>query len=249
MYISNKMANFEIDMAKIIYCYLSSAFILAYKKDGLYTCLSIDYSVIAVDALTQIINDFLITGDLEKSVKREIDMPTSAICSTRLEKINEDAFFDLRHDDNNSVSLSHSQGKAPTYAAINYILFDFDLNKIIVPDYSIYLQEQPNFSLKVHDSIEVGTLFDAYKYIVEYCGSYLPKFYKKFTEENKVIAYNKVQIKTVDHALFSTKFIYRDFAHKSQLHEAIYYECCSQYDECNCTSEQLKDHKKNYYPF
>lgn len=150
-------------------------------------------------------------------------------------------FFDARHDVTVSRDPMYLLEDTITYKPYNYILFDLDNQKIIVPNYFDY---EDGFHLT-----EISELSSAYEAYEHAAGIITHNRIMQFAFAKKLILVKPTdEHHQINHSLIRTTYIFREYVKGSQQLNIDYCYCCGTF-ECKCTTEQIEEYTSSELPF
>lgn len=175
----------------------------------------------------------------EFNIFDEITKPQNPVYKS-FSNLTQKQFFEARHEIKIDRDPMYLIEDVTSYSPYNYILFDLDDQKIIVPDYYDY---QEGFPLE--EIAELHTAYEAY----EHAGMSPKNKIMKFAIANNLILVRPTyEDQRINGSLIRTSYIFRKNS-KNSPEEAIYYCFCCGTFECKCTPEQIEKYTSDELPF
>lgn len=171
----------------------------------------------------------------------EVVNPQDAVLKS-FQNLSPNQFFDARHDVIVTRDPMYLLEDTITYKPYNYILFNLDNQKIIVPDYYDY---EDGFHLT--EIGELSSTYEAYKHASGVLSNHNRlmqfAFAKKLILIKPTDEYHKI-----NDSLVRTTYVFRENVKGSQPISISYCFCCETF-ECKCTPEQIEEYTSSELPF
>lgn len=142
-------------------------------------------------------------------------------------------FIDARHRKHVTRDPLYRFDDLITYEAYDYVLFDLDQDKIIVPDYYDY--ENETF---LHAWKELNSNYEAYKHVADNLNQNTPVIYA--LDKNLILVKPTNQHLKINDWLVKSTFVFRENTPNSKVMELDYCYCCGTF-ECKCSEEVIKE--------
>lgn len=206
--------------------------LLAIKDQDKIDAVKVD-SVLATEIIARALGKYLDDGEF--NIADEVRNPAGAIYKSYT-GLDEREFFEVRHDKRITRDPLHRFDPVISYNALEYILFDNDANKIIIPDFYDYDNDFP-----LYTTSELDSFYSAYTH-----AGTLNRQYKPLDMAYKnqwVLVEPQIKHHHLELSLISSTFQFREFKPKSEIMSLDYCYCCGTF-ECKCTDEQLLEFTK-----
>lgn len=142
-------------------------------------------------------------------------------------------FIDARHRKSVTRDPLYRFDDIITYEAYDYVLFDLDQDKIIVPD---YYDHEPEMLL--HACEELNSNYEAYKHVAGNLNHNKPM--KHALDKNLIVVKPTNQHLRINDCLIRSTFVFREYTPNSKVMELNYCYCCGTF-ECKCSEEEIKE--------
>lgn len=210
--------------------------LISVKQQGKYNVVETD-NIHATEMLSRAIGNYLDGNTF--SIADEVTKPSTLRFKT-YQGLTDAEFLEARHDTRITRDPLYRFDPVVNYSAKDYILFDLDADKIIVPDFYDY---DPDFML--YDKAELNSYYEAYKHAAGIIT--LNKPMQLALEKNWIMVQPQVEHHQEDHVLVRSTFHFREYKAKSEIIKVDYCYCCGTF-ECKCSEEELNTFK-NELPF
>lgn len=207
--------------------------LIAVKENGSHDAVKVD-SVLATELIARAMNSYLDKGVF--NIKEVMLNPESGAYRKYCD-LNDADFLDIRHEQHTYRDPLNYFDPVISYNCHNYILFDFDANKILVPDFSDHDNEH-----QLYATNELSTFYSAYKYASSY--NTLHKSQVFAIEKGWFVAKSVMEHKFLNNCLISANIKFREYKPKSEIISLDWCFCCGTFD-CKCTDEQLEEFSKD----
>lgn len=207
--------------------------LLAVKENGIHDAVKVD-SVLATEMIGRAINKFLDDGIF--NIADMVRNPAATVYKSYI-GLNDSKFFNVRHKQSITRDPLHRFDPVITYNADDYILFDLDENKIVIPDFYDHDDDIPLYA-----TTELESYYLAYTYAASTNTQHKPL---KMAYQNKWILVDpQIKHNYIDGSLIRSTFMFREYKPKSEIFSLDYCYCCGTF-ECKCTEKQLNQYCKD----
>lgn len=210
--------------------------IISVKLQGKYNVAETDH-IEATEMLSRAIGNYLDGNQF--SIADEVIKPSSRHFKT-YQGLTEAEFLEARHDTRVTRDPLHRFDPVITYSAKDYILFDLDADKIIVPNFN---EHDPDFML--FETAELNSYYEAYRLAAGMIDMNMPMLL--VFDKNWIMVQPQVEHHLEDNVLLRSTYLFREYKPKSENIRVDYCYCCGTF-ECKCTEEELTIYK-NELPF
>ena len=210
--------------------------LISVKQQGVYNVAEVD-STHATEMLSRAIGNYLDGNKF--SIADEVIKPSTLRFKT-YQGLTDAEFLEARHDTRITRDPLYRFDPVVNHSPKDYILFDLDQDKIIIPDFYDY---DPDFML--YDKAELNSYYEAYKHAAGIIT--LNKPMQLSLEKNWIMVQPQVEQHYEDKVLARSTFHFREYKAKSEIIKVDYCYCCGTF-ACKCTEEELNTFK-NELPF
>ncbi|EOZ8645368.1 hypothetical protein ACQWTT_001119 [Acinetobacter baumannii] len=175
----------------------------------------------------------------EFNILDEITKPQNPVLKS-FSNLSQKQFFEARHEIKIDRDPMYLIKDITSYSPYNYILFDLDNQKIIVPDYYEYQEGFPLVEIAEHHSA-----YEAY----EHAGmSSKNKIMKFAIAHNLILVRPTYEDQRINGYPVRASYVFRKNS-KNSPEEIIHYCFCCETFECACTPEQIEKFTMDEFPF
>lgn len=210
--------------------------LISVKQQGTYNVVETD-SIHATEMLSRAIGNYL--DGKQFSIAEEVAQPSTPYFKS-YQGLTDAEFLEARHDTRITRDPLYRFDPVVNHSAKDYILFDLDADKIIIP---VFYDHDPDFML--FETAELNSYYEAYKHAAGIITLNKPMLLA--FEKNWIMVKSQVEHHLEDNALLRSTFHFREYKPKSEIIKVEYCYCCGTF-ECQCTEEQLSSFK-NELPF
>ncbi|MBF4454022.1 hypothetical protein IRT38_01145 (plasmid) [Acinetobacter sp. SK-43] len=153
--------------------------------------------------------------------------------------LTEREFIVLRHEEHTTTDPLGLFDPVTVYKPINYILFDQDMDKILVPDY-----ENIDDEFLLYDTLELDDLYGAYKYATGYTFN---KPIDMSIQKNWIMVSPQVTNHYLNSTLIRSTMTIRENKPFSSIMDVEFCYCCETFT-CKCDQDEIEKYS-NDLPF
>lgn len=210
--------------------------LISVKQQGKYNVAETD-SIEATEMLSRAICNYL-DGNQFSIADEVIELSSRRFKA--YQGLTDAEFLEARHDTRITRDPLYRFDPVVNYSAKDYVLFDLDADKIIVPD---FYDHDPDFML--YETAELNSYYEAYKHAAGMISMNKPMLMA--FDKNWIMVQPQVEHHLEDNVLLRSAFHFREYKPKSEIIKVDYCYCCGTF-ECKCTKEELTTFK-NELPF
>lgn len=210
--------------------------LISVKQQGKFNAVETD-SIRATEMLARAIGNYLDGNQF--NIADEVNQPSKQHFKT-YQGLTGAEFLEARHDTRITRDPLYRFDPVVNHSPKDYILFDLDQDKIIIPDFYDY---DPDFML--YETAELNSYYEAYKHAAGIITLNKPMLLA--LEKNWIMVQPQVEQYQEDNVLLRSTFHFREYKAKSEIIKVDYCYCCGTF-ECKCTEEELNTFK-NELPF
>lgn len=210
--------------------------LISVKQHGKFNAVETD-NIHATEIISRAIGNYLDGNQF--NIADEVSQPRSRHFRS-YQGLTEAEFLEARHDTRITRDPLYRFDPVVNHSPKDYILFDLDADKIIVPDFYDY---DPDFML--YDKAELNSYYEAYKHAAGIIT--LNKPMQLALEKNWIMVQPQVEQHYEVKVLARSTFHFREYKAKSEIIKVDYCYCCGTF-ACKCTEEELNTFK-NELPF
>lgn len=201
--------------------------LVAVKESGLHDAVLVD-SVLATEMIALAMNSYLDQGVFNI---KEVILDPNTVTKKKYNGLDDDGFFGIRHVQHTRRDPLDYYDPVITYECIDYILFDLDANKIIIPDF--YDHDNDGHLYATH---ELSSYYSAYTHILQHITLHKPLM--EAIEKRWFIANKEMSHELREGTLVSSKINFREYKPNSEIMNLKWCYCCSTFN-CQCTEDEL----------
>ena len=210
--------------------------LISVKQHGKFNAVETD-NIHATEIISRAIGNYLDGNQF--NIADEVSQPRSRHFRS-YQGLTEAEFLEARHDTRITRDPLYRFDPVENHSPKDYILFDLDQDKIIIPDFKDF---DPDFML--YDTAELNSYYEAYKHAA--CIITLNKPILLAFEKNWIKVQTQEEQHYEDKVLARSTFHFREYKAKSEIIKVDYCYCCGTF-ACKCTEEELNTFK-NELPF
>lgn len=205
--------------------------LISVKQHGKFNAVETD-NIHATEIISRAIGNYLDGNQF--NIADEVSQPRSRHFRS-YQGLTEAEFLEARHDTRITRDPLYRFDPVVNHSPKDYILFDLDADKIIVPDFYDY---DPDFML--YDKAELNSYYEAYRHAAGMVTQNKPMLMA--LEKNWIMVQPQVEHHQEDHVLVRSTFHFREYKAKSEIVKVDYCYCCGTF-VCKCTEEELNTFK------
>lgn len=201
--------------------------LISVKQQGKFNAVDTD-SIRATEMLARAIGNYLDGNQF--NIADEVNQPSKQYFKT-YQGLTGAEFLEARHVTRITRDPLYRFDPVVNHSPKDYILFDLDQDKIIIPDFNDY---DPDFML--YETAELNSYYEAYKHAAGIITLNKPMLLA--LEKNWIMVQPQVEHHQEDNVLLRSTFHFREYKAKSEIIKVDYCYCCGTF-ECKCTEEEL----------